>query len=76
MRMKRRWHLLLLSAAVFCGTAESQSTDFMHPPQKGPFSISGLSYLEFSVGPVPQSGYQARRTPAACMVAGLSRSQR
>jgi uncharacterized protein (TIGR03437 family) len=53
---RRRWGLLLLSVVVFSPLADSQSADFLHPQQKGPFQINGLSYVEFAVTG-PQSGF-------------------
>ncbi|MBZ5636570.1 MAG: hypothetical protein LAO55_25885 [Acidobacteriia bacterium] len=48
--------VFLSGAILFSNTAVSQSPDFLHPQQKGPFQINGLSYVEFSVTG-PQSGY-------------------
>jgi uncharacterized protein (TIGR03437 family) len=45
--VNRFWCVLLLSLSVFSNEAEPQSTDFLHPQQKGPFQINGLSYVEF-----------------------------
>ena len=56
--MQRLLCRLFLLAAVFSGTAPSQSADFLHPQQKGPFQIDGLSYVEFALGGrQSQSGY-------------------
>jgi uncharacterized protein (TIGR03437 family) len=52
---KRLLHLAFC-AVLFYGTANSQSTDFLHPQQAGPFKINGLSYGELAVTG-PQSGY-------------------
>jgi uncharacterized protein (TIGR03437 family) len=54
--MNRLWCALLLIVAVFSDTAKSQALDFLHPQQKGPFQVNGLSYVEFAVTG-PQSGY-------------------
>jgi uncharacterized protein (TIGR03437 family) len=54
--VKRVSSVLLLSFVFFSHTAESQSSDFLHPQQRGPFELNGLSYLEFAVAG-PQSGY-------------------
>jgi hypothetical protein len=54
--MNRVWCALLLSVTVFSGAAESQAPDFLHPQQKGPFQVNGLSYVELAVTG-NQSGY-------------------
>ena len=50
--MKRRQCVLLLSLVMFSDVAVSQSPDFLHPQQKGPFQLNGLAYVEVS-GPGP-----------------------
>ncbi len=52
----RRCGLLLLSVVVFSNLANTQTQDFLHPQQKGPFQINGLSYVEFPITG-PQSGF-------------------
>jgi len=47
--MNPRRYLYLLSLIVCSGVAIAQSTDFLHPQQKGPFQVNGLAYVE--VGP-------------------------
>jgi len=46
-QLSRFWCVLLLSLVVFSNEAQSQSSDFLHPQQKGPFQVNGLSYVEF-----------------------------
>ena len=52
--MNRFWCVLLLSLAVFSNEAESQSSDFLHPQQKGPFQVNGLQWGEY-----PTHGWQS-----------------
>ena len=52
----RPWYGLLLALLLSSSAAVSQSPDFLHPQQKGPFQINGLSYGEFAVTG-PQSGF-------------------
>lgn len=51
------WRWCLVSGLLLLShTIEAQTTDFLHPGQKGVFSINGLAYLELAVTG-SQSGY-------------------
>ena len=54
--MNRPWYVPIFALLVFSNVAISQSPDFLHPQQKGPFQINGLSYGEWTVTG-PQSGF-------------------
>jgi len=54
--MTKRLLCLVLGMVLSSGAATPQSTDFLHPQQKGPFQVNGLGYIEFPLAG-PQSGF-------------------